>query len=297
MTTTGQNLIDTTRRRLRAGIATEDQINILAADYSPGDTTLLFSQPVGPIQGGVRISVGLSTFHVWTPASDGLSATVTTASDGSPLVPLPAGTIVRVKPRWTDFDIFSALNDDIADLSSPSNGLYQVLTSEFTYNAAIRGYDLGGVAITRIMDVRYQTVGPWKDWPRVLNFRLERNADTNDFPSGQALRMDSGAYQGRPVQIVYAAAFTPLADPTVDVATTGLPVTAFRLPPLGAAVQMQLGADIERTRLDTQPSPRRMADIQVGSPGTAIRAIAMLRAQWINSEATRLMAQYPIRMT
>jgi hypothetical protein len=292
-------LIEDTRRRLMGGVATEDTINLLGTDYTPGSGSLTFKYPLNALQAGTRISVGLTTFHIWSVSESTLAATVTAGVDGSPDIASPAGTTVRVRPRWTDWEILRDLNDDLADLSSPLNGLYQVLTTEFPYNLAVRGYDLGALNVLSVLDVRYQTPGPPKDWPRVTRWRLDRNADTNDFPSGLALRLDSGAYAGRPVQVLYRAPFNPFdidtPDTTTDVATTGLPTTAYDLPPIGAAIRLQTGVDIERTRLDTQGDTRRGDEVAVQSPGMAVRALQQLRQQRINAEVSRLAQMYPAR--
>jgi hypothetical protein len=290
-----QQLVDATRRRLRAGSATEDLLNVLAQPYTPGSGALVFAQPLGQLQNGTRVSAGLNVFHVVAVSSTTTSATVISAVESSNDDPLPAGTVVRVKPRWTDFDILDSLNNDLQDLSSPLNGLFQVASTEFPWNASVRGYDIGDLNLIRVLEVRFQTQGPFKDWPRVLRWRLERNTDTTDFPSGMALRVDSGAFQGRPIQVVYAAPFGALDDLTTDLADTGLPASCYRLPPLGAAIQLQTGVDIDRTRTDTQGNTRRADEVPAQTPGLAIKAIAALRAQWIANEAARLIAAWPVK--
>lgn len=294
-----QQLIDDTRRRLMGGVATEDQINLLGADYTPGSGALTFKYPLTGLQQGTRISVGLTTFHVWSVSQSSTSATVTAGVDGSPDLTWPTGTVVRVRPRWSDWEIFRDLNDDLADLSSPAIGLFQVLTTEFPYNLAVRGYDLGGINALSILDVRYQTPGPPKDWPRVKRWRLDRAADTTDFPSGIALRIDTGAYAGRPVQVLYRAPFTQFdinnPDTTIDLTTTGLPATAYDLPAIGAAIRLESGVDIERTRLDTQGDTRRGDEVQVQSPGQAVTLLNRMRQQRIASEVARLNQMWPPR--
>lgn len=298
--TVTQDLISATRRRVKAGVATEDTLNLLAADYTPGSGALSFTYPMEGLQAGTRLSCGLNTFHVWSISQTAKTATVTAGVDSSPDNPLTAGTLVRVKPRWTDFEILDDLNNDLQSLCAPDNGLFAVATTEFSYNLAVQGYDLGGINPAGILEVRYQTPGPDKAWPRLSShgWQLDRNADTTDFPSGVALRLTDFAYSGRPIKVTYKTWFTPLdlTDLTFDVAQTGLPATAYDLPPLGAGIRLQAGLDIERTRLDTQGDTRRGDEVPVQSPGLAVRNLQVLRQQRINEEAGRLKALYPPRM-
>ncbi|MGA8330454.1 MAG: hypothetical protein WB777_14295 [Mycobacterium sp.] len=289
-----QDLINATRRRMKAGVATEDQLNVLAQPYSPGDDTLSFTYPMQGLQPGTRMSASLNQYHLWAVSANNKTATVTGGMDGAPDLPLTAGTLVRVRPRWTDFEILDDLNNDLSDLSG--HGLYQVLTTEVTFNAAVNGYDLGNLQVIHVLGVFYQTPGPYKNWPRIDHWELRRNADTTDFPSGLALQVNGFAYTGRPVQVMYASPFTPLGtDLSQDIGSTGLPLTAFDLPPYGAAIALQSGTDIERTRLDTQGDTRRSDEVQVGSPGQAVGLLRQQRQERISTELTRLQALYPAR--
>jgi hypothetical protein len=291
-------LISATRRRIKSGVATEDTINLLQTDYTPGQGTLTFQYPLQGLSEGTRISCGLNTFHVWGVSATAKTATVTVGVDGSPDNVLLAGTIVRVKPRWTDFEILDDLNSDIIDLSTPLHGLFQVLSLEFPYNQAIQGYDLQGVDPLGILEVNYATPGPDKAWPSISmrDWKLDRAADSTDFTSGISLRITAAAYSGQSIKVVYKAAFNPLGtDLTMDISTTGLPVTAYDLPPLGAAIRLQSGIDIERTRLDTQGDTRRADEVPVQSPGLAVKLLKDLRQERINAEQGRLRAKWPVR--
>lgn len=289
-----QDLINATRRRMKAGVATEDQLNILAADYTPGDDTLSFLYPMQGLQPGTRMSASLNQYHLWNVSDSSKTAPVTGGMDGAPDLPLTAGTLVRVRPRWTDFEILDDLNNDLSDLSG--HGLFQVLTTEVIYNTATNGYDLGNLSIINVLGVFFQTPGPYKNWPRISRFELRRSADQTDFPSGLALQVNEAAYTGRPVQVMYSSTFSPLGtDLSQDIGSTGLPVTAFDLPPYGAAIALQSGTDIERTRLDTQGDTRRSDEVSVGAPGQAVGLLRQQRQERISTELARLQAQYPAR--
>jgi hypothetical protein len=289
--------IEATYSNLKGGVASSDSINLLAAPYTPGSGVLSLKYPLTGLQTGTKISVGLTVFHVWSVTD--LTATVTAGVEGSPDVASPTGTLVRVKPRWTDWDLYGGLQSSLSSLSSPKNGLYQVKTVEFPYNTAVRGYDLGTDNVLGVMAVRYQIQGPSLSWPLMENYqwRLERNADLTDFPSGTAIRVDAG-YSGRPIQVVYKCGFTQLPDPpdvTVNLSTIGLHVEAWDIPPIGSAINIQTGVDIERTRLDTQGDARKGDEVAVQSPGLATRALEKAWTDRVNEEQSRLQAMYGIR--
>lgn len=289
-----QDLIQATRRRMKAGVATEDQLNVLVNAYTPGDDTLSFQFPMQGLQPGTRMSASLNQYHLWAVSDNSKTATVTGGMDGAPDLPLAAGTLVRVRPRWTDFEILDDLNNDLSDLSG--HGLYQVLTTEVTFNSATSGYDLGNLQVIHVLSVFGQTPGPRKNWPRISRWELRRNADTTDFPSGLALQLGEHAYSGRPVQVMYAAPFTPLGtDLSQDIGSTGLPITAFDLPAYGAAIALQSGTDIERTRLDTQGDTKRADEVTVNAPGQAVALLRQQRQERISTELARLQSMYPAR--
>lgn len=289
-----QDLIDATRRRMKAGVATEDQLNVLQNGYTPGDDTLSFLYPLQGLQPGTRMSSSLNQYHLWAVSANSKTATVTGGMDGAPDLPLTAGTLVRVRPRWTDFEILDDLNNDLSDLSG--HGLYQVSTTEVTFNTAVNGYDLGDLQVINVLGVFAQTPGPMRNWPRLTKWELRRNADTGDFPSGLALQLNEHGYSGRPIQVMYSAPFTPLGtDLSQDIGSTGLPLTAFDLPPYGAAIALQSGTDIERTRLDTQGDTKRADEVTVNAPGQAVTLLRQQRQERISTELTRLQAMYPAR--
>lgn len=294
--TTASDWCEATRRLLLSGLQAER--NSLAADYTAGSGTLQFSAALGGIAPGIRISIGLNTFYVRTVNQAGQSATVFGGQEGSTDANAATAAIVRVAPRFTDFEILDALNGDLSSLSSPDSGLYQVKAASLTYSNGTIGYDLSGVTdVIDIIDVRVQTNSSFKDWPRLnqSDWRLDRSADTSVFASGLALQVWDGGYAGLPVRVIYRAPFTPLATLAADVATTGLPATAYDLPAWGAALRLMAPREVKRNFTESQPDTRRAGEVPAGAVAGSYRGIAALRAQRINEEKARLTAANPPR--
>jgi len=297
VTTTASAWVDRTRSRLVGSTVAER--NKLAANYTAGDTTLTFTYDLNGIAKGTRLSIGLNTFYVWDINSTAKTATVTGGQDGTTDANATSGSVVWVRPRFTDAELLTAINEDLAALSSPQNGLFQIKTFDLTYDPVIVGYDLTAVTdLQDIYEVRYQTSGPEKDWPRIPKhlIRLDRSALTTDFASGSALKLLDGGQSGYDVRLIYKAPFTTLAALTTDVSTTGLPATAYDLPPLGAAITLMSGQEISRNFTDSQPDTRRATEVPSGARFNSYRGLMIQRQERIAAEAARLSQQYPLRV-
>jgi len=291
----GRDWINRARLYLLAGQVEER--NKLAVDYSSGSGTLTFSMPMKSIQAGVRLSCGLNTFYVWEVHNQ--TATVTGGEDGGADTPLSSGDIVRVRPRWSDYEIWTAIIEDLAELSAPTNGLFQMKTTTFNYSQAIDGYDLAGVTnILAIDSLRMDDGAHSKLWTTMGpgRWQLLRDADPTDFPSGLGLVLYDPPLNGAAVRVTYRAPFDPpyLEDPQYDVTSTGLPATANDLPPMGAVVRLVASREIRRNQTETQPETRRATEVGPGAIAASYRGIAALRATRIFQEAARLKAAYPI---
>lgn len=297
MTTLASDWVTRTRSRLVG--STVPERNTLAANYTAGSSTLTFTFDLGGIAKGTRLAVGLNTFYVWAVNATTKTATVTGGQEGTTDVNATLGQVAWVRPRFTDFELLTAINEDLSALSSPQNGLFQVKTTDLTWNPALVGYDMTGVTdLQDVYEVRYQTSGPEKDWPRIPKHmvRLDRSALPSDFASGLALKLLDGGQSGFDVRLVYKAPFTTLAALTTDVSTTGVPATAYDLPPLGAAITVMSGQEISRNFTDTQPDTRRATEVPSGARFNSYRGLLIQRQERIAAEAARLAVMYPSRL-
>lgn len=295
MTTLASDLVNETRRNLYS--ATNDEINRLDGGINSSITTLTLDFEPGIIARGAILAIDLEEILVWEVT--GKVVTVQRGFNGSTAATHADTAMITIKPKFSDFRIFQALNHDLRDLSSPANGLYQIKTLDLSYEAGIYGYNLTGAAadMLGIQEVRYQYPGPENDWPLVRSFHLARNMNTADFASGTSLVISTGGVSGFPLRVKYKAPFGLLSSLTDVVETvTGLPATAIDLPPLGAIIRLVTPRDIGRAGYEDQGEPRRAAEVVVGANSTAIRSVMMVRQQRLLAEATRLAAMYPIVM-
>lgn len=291
--TTAADLIEETKAIIYSG--QEPEANRLASSVNTGDTSMTFSFSLGSISRGAIISIGLEDIRVWSTSGTTTADIVERGVNGTSAASHNAGDYVGVRPKFSDFRILRALNQDLADLSSPVNGLFRVGTVDLTYNPAVQGYDLDGV--TRLIDVlelRWKQAGPSKKWPVIRNYSIGRDMDTDEFASTLALMIDEPAYPGFPIHVRYSTDFTAMTALTDDVTTdAGLPVSAVDLPPIGAAIRLVAGREIGRNFIEAQTEPKRAEDVPPGAILQSTRELHLLRLTRIQAEAARLQKDWP----
>lgn len=289
MTTAG-DLIEATRQHLVS--AARPELNRLNGAVTDVATSLTFEFPAQALQRGAVLTLDLEQIYVWS--TSGQSATVQRAWNGTVAAAHADDTLIWVNDRFPANVILAEINNELAAYSSPANGLYRVRTLDLTSVAVRSVYDLTGVTdLIGIASIDALDVLAG-DRLRLERWRVIRNQDTADFPSGFGLRLYDYVLPGKAIRVVYKAPFTSLAALANDVATiSGLPATAHDIPPLGAAARLLAGREARRNQVDAQPEPRTAADVPQGANTGASRALLTLRALRLAEEALRLAAAYP----
>jgi hypothetical protein len=244
------------------------------------------------LRSGQVIEIGAELMYVWSVDSGTKSAVVERGFNGSTAAAHNSGDIVIVNPRFPRSQMLEAVNDELSDLSSPLNGLFQIKTLDIDYNGSDVMIDLDGVA--SIIDlltvsVRYMT----DDYPVARKVRLIRDVPTDDFPSGYALRFDQGVFPGR-LRIVYKAAYVPVTAETTDLGTTcGVQDSVLDIVTLGTQIRLMAPREIKRNFTESQGDTRRGEEVTSGAIGNSIQNLQRLRRDRIQAEAARLIRGYP----
>lgn len=293
MTTTAE-LISEAKRHLQS--FQREPMNKLDGAVTASATTVTLSYDLGPIQAGAHLQVGLELMYVWSVNVSTKVATVERAQLGSTATVHDSGALVTVNPKFPDFAILKAINDDLLDLSSPMNGLYMVKTVQLTAQTNAASYNLTGATnVLEIVGVRHRTPGQQLNWSTIANYELTQSAGT-DYASGYALDIHDGLLSGYPIHVTYKAGFSPLVNLTDDVETvTGLPARMHDIPPLGAAVRLVMPREIARNQTESQGDSRRAEEVPPGAVANSTRGLAGWRAQRIAAEASLLAQQFPDR--
>lgn len=301
--TTLADLVIAIQRRALSDM--REEMNTLGAaitDTTTATISLAAGQTLGSIQPGAYIQIDYEYMLVLSAPSPSAIGVVRGFSDSQAATHL-SGAVINVNPRFPAVDIIRAINEDIDDLSAPTNGLFQMLELTTTFIPVQQGYDLTGLnndQVLEIWEVSAYEYGPARKYPLIppTMWRLERNSDTSNFPSGLSLKLNQGGYPGRPLRIQYKAPYSvPLVNPTDDVkAVTGLHAQAHDIPVLGAPARLMQFRELKRSFSEAQGEPRRAQEVPVGSSLTASKGLMAYRDKRIADERSRLIKMYPRRL-
>lgn len=281
-------LIEETRRLIFTG--QREERNKLTAAIDGAVTTLTCTYPMAAIQRGAKLSIDLEDMYVWDIASQ--VATVDRGQFGSTAASHVINSLIHVNSKFTPWEIFNAINDEIVSLSAPTNGLYKIVTTELTYNAAISGYNYSTAAVLDVLEVRYAVPGPSGEYVLSSNWDLARNL-SDEYASGSAI-MVRDAFPGRTVLVTAKAPFTQLAAAlTTDTSTTGIPTTALDILSIGAAWRLTAPREIKRNFDEVQGDTRRAQEVPPGANLGGSRELQRLRQSRIAEEAARLRQANP----
>jgi hypothetical protein len=291
--TTAATVITRARRGLLAGIVEER--NQLSGSLDTSATTVGLTYEARGLRAGVTIEIDSELMYVWTVA--GSLATVQRGFDGTTATSHASGADIIVNPRFPRALLFDYVNHELADLSTPDNGLFQIKHVDLVYNGSDRAVDLTGVPAGDVIGIQHAA---WRytadSWPEVRRYRLIRNQDTTDFPSGYALTLDEDVRAGE-MRVTYRAPFTLLTAETQDLYTTGgLPQTADDIVEIGVEMLALLAREAKRNFLESQGDTRRAQEVNSGAMNTAWRGLAARRQQRIQAEQARLARMYPTRV-
>lgn len=270
--------------------------NVLASTIDSDDTTLTLTYDGTGIAKDTVLGCEYELMRVWERSD--LSVTVERAEQGTTAAAHTAGARLVADPQFPRAHILAALNDELADLSSPLSGLFQVKTVDVTYDQGVYGYNLAADYIDRY-EASWEPVSSTKG-RRFLApnaWEVKTGLDTADFASGVAVFLPAGISDGYAVRVRYMAAFSAITSATADVAaTSGLPSTALDVLEYGAAIRLLAPLEPARNYTRSQGDSRRAEEVPPGAQGRSVAWLAQIRQERLNAEAARLRQLYPRRI-
>lgn len=291
MTTAGQ-LIDRVAGELLAG--TVEERNKLATGVDASATTLTFTYPLSGLREGSVFEIGSEQFYVWTTNSSAKSAVVERGFNGTTATSHSAEAITTINPRFPRSRVLQQLNADLADLSSPLNGLFQVKTVDIAYNGSDRMVNITGATdIQNLIDVRYRYLSD--DYPIIRDVRLLSDMPTSDFASGFALAFDSYVRSGT-IRVVYRAPYGSFSAESDTVADVGGSDYLDDVLALGTQMRLMAGREVKRNFTESQGDTRRAEEVPSGAVANSMLQLQRLRRDRVMAEAARLNRQYPLRI-
>ena len=208
---TAQTWIDETKNLLLTDYV--EEYDTLGTTLNDSETTVNFTHDTAGIVAGSIIEIGTELMYVFSMNASTNNATVQRGFRGTTAASHSSGDLITVNPKFPSQLVLNAVNDELADLSSPQNGLYQIKTVEFTYNIAQDGYNLTGVTddILSVYQVTYKDTGSEDTEPVVPAWTLRRDRNTSSFASGYALVLHDDAASGQTIRVQYKTGFASLA--------------------------------------------------------------------------------------
>lgn len=292
--TTAATVIDRTLRQLLSG--TVEPRNKLSSTINSSATSVVTTYALEGLRQGQTFEIDSELFYIWEADNGTKTLTVERGYAGTTAASHTAGALLKVQPRFPRAQLLEAINDELADLSSPVNGLFAVKTVDIDYNGSDTMIDFTGV--TNVIDllsvsVRYLT----DDYPVARKVRLVRDMPTDDFPSGLALRFDQGVFPGR-LRIVYKAPYTAASSESTNlVSTSGVQDSLIDLLVLGCQIRMMAPREIKRNFTESQGDTRRAEEVGAGAVAGSITNLMRMRRDRIIAESARLKRAYPTFLT
>lgn len=297
--TTFADLINRTEQELMGG--DKDEMNLLSGSVDNVQTNFAVTMDPTPDPGST-VAIDLEEMYVTVSDDTSKTFTVVRGYGGSTAAAHNDQTLVYVNPHFSKFRMSQAVNQEINDLSAPPNGLFQPKNFTLTTFPVRKTYSvpLANTDLLRVLQVGYHEPGPEFRWIQMTrwDFRLfpsmpTSSTDDDGFAHNMAIRIDRPMYPGRVINFVYAAPFTSLSALTDDVATTGLPTTAYDIPSLGGAARLMGVREAKRAFVEATVDTRRAGEVPVGSSTKAAQTILQLLNERIRTELSRLQMLYP----
>jgi hypothetical protein len=262
-----------------------DELTTLSEPYIAGSGLLNFQYPKRAMTAGATLSLGLNTFYVLETASGGLQAVVLPSYDGGPDEDAVLGSVVRVKPRYTNWAIFRELSQEFATLSSPTSGLYSAQWFDAPVDWAYGTYEFPeeyGDPL-RLVRARAKISGTtmWHPINSAEYQPEQRVVRTTDIPDGAVT-----------VEFTFAMRFGTPVSLTDDLEDLGLPPEASDLPTLGACAALSLAGESRRNQPFAQGDSRRAEEVPPGASTSVSREFARAYKQRVDEEAARLVATF-----
>lgn len=290
MSTAGA-LINRVSRQLLSG--TIEERNKLATTVTSADTSIVMSYDLAGLRAGSVFEIDSELMYVWVAESGSKTLTVERGYLGTTAAAHTAGALAILNPRFPQQQLLDSFNQELDDLSSPSNGLFRVVTASVDYNGADRQVDLtSATTIIDLIDVRLRYLS--SDYPVLRGVRLSRDLPTSDFASGFALTFDEVSMAGT-LRVRYKAPFVRASTTSSDIQSVCLmPINMEDIVEMGVMARMLAVREIKRNFIESQGDTRRSDEVPAGSISNSVTNILRIRRDRIIAEASKLARQYPL---
>ena len=291
--TTFDEMIDDTLVHLTGYSTFQDQATYLTENISAGDTQIIVADATAVSRGLLEIgteliqvdSVNTSTGALTIPPY-GRGYRGTTAASHL------AGVRVVSSPMFPRHTVKKAINDAIKSVHPE---LFSVGSVEFPFQPSITAYSLPTGALD-VLQIRYQSTGPSKEWLPVRRYEVDKHASTEFFTNGVAVNVYEGITPGRPIRITFSKEPSELVnDDDVFTTVTGLPSSCEDLIRFGAAYRLVPFFDSARLSGQSAESDFGGANRQPSGASQLSRFLLQMYQVRFAEEVRGLQSVFPIR--
>ena len=272
---------------------------VLSSNYTAGGASLSYTDGTGinaqSILPGCILSIDLELFYVLAAPSGG-TISVAPGYYGSTQANHTANALIYINRKFTNFETFQQINHVLDELGG--EGLYNLGTIEFVYNAVQQAYDLTDIntgAITGYIEgvsLRYRTPLPSRKYGTIPSMKWEvlpNMSDDANFPSGYCLILNDGGWPGQNMLFNFKQSFPHFVNWTDSAQTVALlPATANDLPPMGAMIRMVAPREVQRNQTQVQPDSRLAPEVPPGAVAASTNAVRANYQMRISEEKARL---------
>lgn len=292
-------IIDKIRRQLNSTVRLE--ITTLGVSCLSSDTTLTLGYDLAnSIREGAVLSIENETLRVMSVDVNAKEVVVLRGYQDSDAAAHTAGVEVQINPRFTRFDIFDAIYDEMAGWEPDlwTTDLYETTVADDQEVIELPAEHADCIGI---IDVRRNwTSTDSTSWPQA-NYSLQRgtSAWTAAPLSGLLVRFTEGRgyMQAGSVMMTIARPFdlSTLSETTAIYTDLGVPYSYIELIALG--VKMRLMGDDEngRSARNAQDEPRRNEDVPAGAAMSVAGQLAQRYERKRRNEVMILRGKYPLR--
>jgi hypothetical protein len=292
---TFNDMVDEVRQSISGFSNKQDKINYISnngSSISASETTITLGDANNIAKGLIEIDDELlysfnfnktnSTITIAPGFGRGyMDTTATVHADNS---------MVIINPTYPRNAIKRAINDTILAVYPK---LYGINTYDFTYNSATTTYSVPN-DVERILSIRWESIGPTKEWINVKRWYQDSMANTTSFNSKNSLTISDAITSGRTVQITYTQEPNTLSNTTDEFSlTTGLPESCKDVIILGAAYRLLTFLDPARAGMVSPQADETDSKRPYGASQSATKQLYALYSQRLNEETKAQQQNYP----
>ena len=286
------NVAGYTQRQDQATYLLSAMTDTPAGAWAPNSTDPYYSFRVSDGTSLSRGTVEIGDELVWVDSFDRENGIAYVSPDGrgfrnSQMSAHDSGSRVVISPVYPRVVVRKAINNAITGVYPDLFGVYY---TTFPFVAARNTYQLPAEAVDAL-SIKWQTVGPTREWLPVRRWRLDKMASVGTFNTGKTVSIYDGIVPGRTVNVTYSKRPSELTLDTDEFTDSGLPDSAEEVIILGAAYRVAAYLDTPRV---TGMSAEADALDQSNPSGAGAQASRYFFAQYKDRLAVEMRRQYEL---